>query len=387
MQIEVELVRRINGVTVLMRRFLAAAAFVVVIGVAGMASAVEMNTLYSVDVVLDPEDPDARDTAYRTALTEVLIRVTGTTAAAESPELAELFPNPASYVLQFRQGPDNTLTVSLDGPSIERVLRQFGATIWGTDRPRTLILLGVDWGQGEREIVAADDPANITVDPRSIDRNRVLRERVEQIADLRGLPIVFPVLDSEDLEALRFTDIWGGFDEELTATAMRYGASSVLVGRIRPDSMLEHRWTWYHDNRRRDWSGEPEQAMNMLGDALAAMYAVGGDAVVDTVRLTISGINSMHDFGEIQRFMDNLKGADKIAVRTAEVGSITYEITIQGGAERLGRALELSGMLDRVGLDSGSSFDSSGVGGNDPFAEPDPAFGQPVALEYIYRSD
>jgi hypothetical protein len=90
------------------------------------AAAVEMTALYTVQVPLDPNDPDSRRFAYQTALTEVLVRVTGTTAVVDSEEIAALFPNPAQYVLQYRPGPDNSLVVSLDGPAIEGVLRQTG---------------------------------------------------------------------------------------------------------------------------------------------------------------------------------------------------------------------------------------------------------------------
>jgi hypothetical protein len=146
---------------------------IVVLCLGAVAAAVEMDNLYSVQVPLDPEDPDSRNSAYQTALTEVLVRVTGTTAIVESEQISELFPNPARFVLQYRPGPDNSLVVSLDGPAIENVLRSSGASIWGSERPLTLIWVAVDWGQGEREIVAADDPERMSGDARSIDRNRL----------------------------------------------------------------------------------------------------------------------------------------------------------------------------------------------------------------------
>ena len=349
--------------------------------------AVEMTALYTVEVSLDPDDPDATENAYRAALNEVLVRITGTTAAAVSPELTAIFPNPASYVLQYRSAPDNALIVSLDGPAILRMLRQFGATIWDSDRPLTLILIGVDWGQGDREIVAAEGAARAPGDIRFIDRNRVLRERVQKVADFRGLPVTFPLLDSEDLQAMSFTDIWGGFDDQLLASAARYGADSVLVGRIRPDSMLEHRWTWYHLGQRRDWSGDASLAINMLGDSLANQYAVGGDTAIDTIRLTISVTSSVLAYGEIQNYMENLRGIDKLAVKSASADSITYEVTVQGGAERLGRALELSGLLDRV-TSTSAPFDSGETRReNDPFATDNDSMGETQVLEYLYRSD
>ena len=351
------------------------------------AAAVEMTALYSVQVPLDPNDPDSSSFAYQTALTEVLVRVTGTTAVVDSEEIAALFPNPARYVLQYRPGPDDTLVVSLDGPAIEAVLRQTGATIWGSDRPLTLVWLAVDWGQGEREIVAADDPERMSGDARSIDRNRLLRERVAEVATRRGIPVLFPLLDIEDLENISFSDIWGGFDDLLLQASNRYEAESVLLGRIRPDSLQPNRWTWYHVGQRAGWDGEPEDMIHQLADSLAALYAVSGRAPIDTIRLIISGVDSVYAFGRVQRFMENLRGIDALLIDTVAGDRIVYEIAIQGGTERLQRTLELSHMLEMV---DPYNRDVEVVPFNDdeyPYRTFDSGVSQRNTLEFLYRSD
>jgi hypothetical protein len=203
---------------------------VIVLCFCAAAPAVEMTSLYTVQVPLESNDPDSLNFAFQAALTEVLVRVTGTTAVVDSEEIAQLFPDPDTYVQRFTRGPDNTLVVSLDGPTIENVLRQTGANVWGTDRPLTLIWLAVDWGQGEREIVAADNPERMSGDARSIDRNRLLRERVAEVASHRGIPVLFPLLDTEDLENISFSDIWGGFDDA------GVGALRGRIGTARPNS-------------------------------------------------------------------------------------------------------------------------------------------------------
>ncbi len=321
--------------------------------------AVEMTSLYTVEVPLDPDDPDAESSAFRAALAEVLIRVTGTTAAADPEQLALLFPNPQNLVIQYRPGADNSLVVSLDGDEIERILRQAGATVWGVDRPLTIIWLAVDWGLGDREIVAADDPGRVPGDRRSIDRNRLLRERVLAVAARRGLPIVFPLLDTEDLQKIGFIDIWGGFDDPLLEASARYEAASILVGRIRPDDIQQPRWTWYIADQRFTWPGEPEEAINQLADALAARDAMRGNQEVETIELTISGINSVPAFGQVQRYLENLRVVDSLMIRSAASDRVTYVVEVQGGSERLNSVLALSRFLQRADKEffiDGTSF-------------------------------
>ena len=339
-------------------------------------AAVEVTSLYTVEVALDPNDPNAQSNAYRAALSEVLVRVTGSTGAAESEDMAALFPNPTRYVRQFRSGADNTLTVTLDGPAIERTLRQAGATVWGSDRPLTIVWLAIDWGLGDREIVGAGDQDG---DRRAVDRNQLLRERVQAMATRRGLPIVFPLLDVEDLQRIGFVDIWGGFDDPLLEASARYAADTILVGRIRPNEMQPPRWTWHMGEERFGWPGEPEEAVAQLADALAARDAIRGDEASEIIELTISGIDSVIAYGRVQQYMENLRVVDRLSITAAHPDRIVYQVELQGGLERLNNALSLSNILQEA--DTGYFIDAGPRGFDDRGPN------VPPMLEYRYRPE
>jgi hypothetical protein len=315
--------------------------------------AIEMTSLYTAQVPLDPEENDPRTVAYETALAEVLLRISGS-AISSDPEFIELlFPNPASYVVQFRPGPDDTLWVSFDGEAVEAVLRRNGQTVWGSERPLTLVWLAVDWGQGEREIIGADDPERSDDEARTIDRNRLLRQRVLDIAERRGLPVAFPLLDTEDLAKVSFPDIWGGFDELVIDASTRYEAISVLIGRIRPESSQRNRWSYYFAGEERAWNGEPELVISLVADLLAAEFAIGGDAPLETVELSISGVTSVDAYGSVQRILSGLNVVDSFAIAAVEGDRIRYRVAAHGGADRLARALRLNGLIEQERIDDG----------------------------------
>ena len=165
-----------------------------------LARAVEVPTLFTTEVPFDRTARNGRQRAYDRALNEVLLRVGGSSLVNDAATINQLFPDSSKYVVQFRQGGANSLWVSFDGQAIERTLREAGQTVWGADRPLTVVWLAVDWGQGRREIVAADDPDNEQRDARSINRNARLRERVLEVAERRGLPLVFPLMDTTDIQ-------------------------------------------------------------------------------------------------------------------------------------------------------------------------------------------
>ena len=311
------------------------------------AAAIEVPTLFTAEVPYDREADDPRGDAYRAALNEVLLRVSGSALINDLEAMEALFPNPASYVMQFRPGAEETLWVSFDGRAIEQVLRGNGYTFWGADRPLTLVWLAVDWGQGEREIVSADDPERTSDEARSIDRNRLLRERLIEVAQRRGLPLVFPLLDTTDLQGVTFADIWGGFDEPVLDASQRYDVNSVLIGRVRPSSSQQSRWTYHFSGVDSALSGPPEAVLGQVADLLAAEFAVGGDAPVEAVALNVSGVFSVEAFGSVQSMLEDIALIENFMVTEVAGDRVSYRVEIRGGADRLARALRFNGLVEQ----------------------------------------
>ena len=77
--------------------------------------AVYVPTLFSAEVPLDQDSDNPRDDAYKAALIEVLIRVSGAELSRDEDVFNQMFPVPSAYVTQFRPGTEDTLWVSFDG--------------------------------------------------------------------------------------------------------------------------------------------------------------------------------------------------------------------------------------------------------------------------------
>ena len=319
------------------------------------ATAAEVAALYTAQVALDEEADNPRQEAYKAALAAVLLRVSGAELGSD-PEMVELlFPSPASYVVQFRPGEDDTLWVSFDGEAVEQVLRESGQTVWGTDRPVTLVWLAVDWGQGDREIIGADDPDKARAAGRSIDRDRLLRQRVLDMADRRGLPVLFPLMDTQDQQSVKFSDIWGGFDELVKAASERYDVDSILIGRVRATSSERNRWTYIYSGDDRIWNGEPELVISLVADQLADEFAIRGDAPIELVDLLVSGVSSVEAYGEVQNMLAATTVVESFSIAKVSGDQIQYRVEVLGGIERLRRALRFSGLIEQNGYD-GTQF-------------------------------
>jgi len=330
---------------------------IVCVAFAAPTFAVEVPTLYTAEVPLDDAAKDPRAAAYEAALVEILMRVSDEALASDPDAVAELFPNPAAYVLRFRPGSADTLWVTFDGAAIERTLRSSGRTVWGGDRPLTLVWLAVDWGGGEREIIGADDAARPQDQLRSIDRNRLLRERVLEVAARRGLPLVFPLLDTVDLQSVTFSDIWGGFDERVLDASRRYDASSILIGRVRASGQRD-RWTYYFGDQMREFGGTPEAVVGQVAGLLAAEFAVGGNAPLESVALSVSGIESVDDYGRLQQILGSMAVIERFSIAEVTGDRISYRIDVRGGPERLGRALRFNGLIEEERVDVAGAPDT-----------------------------
>jgi hypothetical protein len=330
----------------------AVACLICAVVVAPVARAVEVPTLYTAEVPFDSSARNARERAYDLALAEVILRFSGSELSNDAAAIEQLFPDPAAYVMQFRSGGEDTLWVSFDGAAIEQTLRAAGQTAWGADRPLTLVWLAVDWGQGRREIVAADDPER---EERSINRNELLRERILESAERRGLPLLFPLLDTVDLQSVTFSDIWGGFDERVIEASRRYGADSVLIGRIRPGSSRRENWSYFFSGDSRSWNGSPELVVGQVADLLAAEFAVGGSAPLESVAIAVSGIVSVDLYGQLHSILNGVSLIEEFAITEVSGDRVSLRVGVRGGAERLRRALGFKGLIEQ---DGGPTFGS-----------------------------
>lgn len=319
--------------------------------------AVEMVDLYTATVVLDPDDADSQTTAYRNALLQVLVKVTGSQISASTTDFEQLFPNPSRYVLQLRGGAGNELTVSFDGDAIQSTLRGAGHPVWGSDRPLTLIWLAVDRGGGDREIVSAEAPERIDGAARSIDQNQLLRERLRDVAARRGIPVLLPMLDVIDLQSISFSDIWGGFDDELLEASKRYGVNSVLVGRLRLGGIPMLRWRYYFAGESQEWSDDLEDAIHRLADYQAAQFAFSGSASLEAVTLRVAGVDSVENYAHVQNYLTKLRLVESVELQRVIGDRLEYRLQVRGGAERLVRVIEGDGRMERIG----SRFDSAGA--------------------------
>ena len=319
---------------------------------ASYVRAVSVPDLYSVEVAL-PERDDAIDEvewrreAYSRALARVLVRVTGQRGVGSLPEAVPLLDAAEQYIQQFttRQGEAGSerLWVAFDGAAVEQAAASLGLPIWNRDRPATLIWLVVDRGGGTRDLVGVDsgDPA---------------RQAIEAVARERGVPLVWPLLDSTDRASASVADIWGGFGDKVAAASSRYRADVVVVARLssRGGQTAFGNWEVRTGTESDRFRAGASRGVHQLADYLVSRLAASSD-VATVTSITVSNVYSVDAYSDVINYLERLTLIDSIRLRAVQDDVLVFDVDVRGDSARLRRAIDVGRLLvsdtvDGIGL-------------------------------------
>ena len=305
--------------------------------------------LYS--VIVAPETtgvtqsrPRTQDETIRLAMGQLLTRVTGRRDAPFEPQLAEMLRLAGDFVEQIGQLDRDTLVVRFNASNVESALVRLEQPVWGSERPVTMLWIAVDAGLGRRELLAAEPSMTA---PQSELETLLAGFRVElaQVADERGLLLTLPLLDIEDMTALSFADVWGGFSDRVIRASERYAADDILIGQIRlTDFGAVTRWTLLRGGRELPLPGQAfRDGLDALADVYAAAFSTLGSA--SSAAVTIVGVDTLDDYGRVMRYLESLSLLEAVEPEELVEGSLRVRVAARGGEFALRRVLELGELL------------------------------------------
>jgi len=321
-------------------------ALAIAAGVSAPANSARLADLYSAEVEVDSAQRDL-DSAFSDALAQVVVKVSGQRAAEVSAGLPAL-GDPAALVQQYRRVAPGRLAVGFDAVALRRALNAAGLPLWGEERPATLVWLAVDAGRGQRSILAAADDSPPSGDAQK-DSAAVARALLQDTAAARGLPLVLPLVDGEDLQLVNFADLWGDFTDPVLDASRRYRADAVLIGRARgPDPETARvRWSLLTGDERIDWNGSVASGPDEAADFLAARLAAGPGAA-RALLVAVQGIASLDHYGSVTRYLSELGNVDACEIVEVSGDRVLYNLRVRGDADQLMRVIALRRLLQPV---------------------------------------
>ncbi|NNC64587.1 MAG: DUF2066 domain-containing protein [Gammaproteobacteria bacterium] len=288
--------------------------------------------------------PRTQDETIRLAMGQLLTRVTGRRDAPFEPQLAEMLRLAGDFVEQVGQLDRDNLIVRFNASNVESALVRLEQPVWGPERPVTMLWIAVDGGLGQRELLAAEP---LTTSAQT-ELEVILAEfRIElmQVADERGLLLSLPLLDIEDITALSFAEVWGGFSDRVIRASERYGTDDILIGQVRlTDFGTVTRWTLLRGGRELRLPGQGfRDGLDALADVYAAEFSTLGRA--SSAAVTILGVETLDDYGRIMQYLESLSLLEAIEPEELVGGSLRVRVAARGGEFALRRVLELGELL------------------------------------------
>ena len=305
------------------------------------AGAVRVTSIYAAEAELDTRG-EGLDRAFDTALGKVLVKVSGLPALGNDAARKSLVPDARELVLKHARLPDGRVRVEFYGARLRQILDDAGQPVWGDDRPLVAIWYAVDDGSGKRQILQSSDMLEFAAEA------DLLRASLDTVADERGLPMMFPLLDAEDLRNVNFADLWGDFHEPIFAASSRYGAEVILIARARSLSAEEPRvrWTIATATEQYAWEGFAADGPAMAAEFLAQRLGTYADSS-GALRVVVSGVDTLDKFGQLRNYLRSLTVIESRTIARINNDRIEFDLIVRGDVESLALVLDKARLLTR----------------------------------------
>ncbi|WP_100143728.1 DUF2066 domain-containing protein [Shewanella carassii] len=315
-----------------------------------LAQAVEVKRLDEATVAVESRTSAEKSKGLKKALEDVVLKNSGSRSALENPEIQAKLANVDTLVSQFGYLDTEEglkLKASFDHGKIINMLREAGLPVWGKQRPLTLVWLSTDINN--EKVILSDDSS-------AAERKAFANASME-----RGVPLMFPLMDLDDLMRVNVNDVRGLFADTVAGASGRYQADFFAMGSLEQNgSEFNYQLQLYPKtdvsqslgqpllSRRGQAASKDDAVAEMilsLSDYFVSRYAIAdsGDVLQSKVRFT--GINQMKQLVEIEAFLNQLSAVRGASLSTLQGDSATFSVQLFGSVEDLKNLLRLEPRL------------------------------------------
>ena len=303
--------------------------------------------LYSAEVAVADNSEAALTTGARAALSEVLVKVSGSTDVLQNPVLRSALSNARNLVQQYaytrQQGSSGELGArfEFDDSLILEMLSKAGAPLWTANRPSVLVWMVIEGPTGRQFLNRESSPE--------------MQSRVTEGFTRRGVPAQFPLYDLNDTAVISADEAWQLNAASLSGASQRYGVHHILAGRLAvlSNGSWVGDWSYLADNSRMDRSirvGDPEAflqaGVSLVAEAMSAKYAVApSTSASGGVKVLVSGVSNYSDYAGIVVWLEGLELIEFANVEQIRGDTIQLNLVAQADAGQLAAIIELNERL------------------------------------------
>ena len=319
--------------------------------------ALQVSGLYSQQIPVTNDGEAERNRAFKEALAAVVVKVSGDPRWLENPAIeraiaqAQNYVEATSYISESIQLPleDNTasadtdeeqfytaeqriISVNFAAALIDELLEDADIPVWDGNRPSVLVWMVLQSSAGDREFLTADSNPEIV-------------KVMQDFAAARGLPIIFPVLDFEDRRTLTENVVWNLDEAAISIASERYGADSILAGRLHftASDELVGLWQFQFQEEADVFDGFDSELQSYLYDPLnrittrlAGYFAILPESIDGrSVRLRIDGIKNLNAYSSLLSYVENLGLVATVTTAEVDGERIELQLSLVGDTRQL----------------------------------------------------
>jgi len=315
------------------------------------AFSIKIESLYSAKIPVNTQSEQERIQSIQQALNQVLIKVSGDDKIINNDILKSRLKLGTQLIqeLTYTNTPGNKqpflLELHFDGNAINQWLRDASAPIWGQNRPLILSLI----------IYTSEEYPGEIISTSSSDSSNRIVTLLNQNAERRGLPIIFPLMDLTDITQITVKDV---LNQELTPNInlaeKRYSNDAFLFGNVtRHSNQLSSHWKLILGNDQWEWNltGKTEAdvlsaLIDNITDTLTVRFAiVTTHQIQNSLQLKITNIRQQSDFVQLIRYLNHLTPVANVCIVEIAGNEITLKINLRSTQQAFMQAIALGKQL------------------------------------------
>ena len=306
--------------------------------------------LYEAEVPWFDQEAGDRAGAFRQALRQVLVKVTGLRRFDDTAPIESLVGNAQGLVQQYQL---RTVEIEIDGTSVqeprlwarfdegavERLVREAGLAVWSRPRPPVLVWLA-----------AGVDGSMLSV---GSEGSEAIAEILRRGAASRGALLDLPLLDLQDQVAAGPPELWVEAEERIRIASERYRTGSILIGRIERRVLWEARWLLLLPGAAQRWTTEGDvfelvvdEGVQEAFDALAAhSMSAASETAGASIVVSVSGVHDFMGYGRTLRYLEALDEVESVDVLAVVSGRLRLGLRLRTGVAGLRELVALGSTL------------------------------------------
>ncbi|RKZ84816.1 MAG: hypothetical protein DRQ39_07930 [Gammaproteobacteria bacterium] len=327
--------------------------FILISLIATNGFAADVANLYQSQLPVSSQSEEDRIQVAPNILQQVILKVVGDRAALDAVDITPILLQTDQLTQQYQYRRINKVSDDLTEPdqlevlltfnetSLDQSLTNVGLPIWGKSRPEVLLWLAIDNGK-KRTIVGADS------------EDSDIPAAIKRAADMRGLPILMPLMDLQDQGKVKFADLWAGFSESVLQASTRYAAQVVLMARVSVanNGAIEVRWQSLINGETEQWQsrGDLDQALQSGIDELTDRLARRFTQVITSrygqhYSLQISNVRDYADYSRVMNYLSKVQYVSNVQISSLIADQIDISISLKGDLDVLNRTLAIDRVL------------------------------------------